>query len=806
MNQDLRTSLNLTPKSPFDFSDGFSMEFEAQFRNGDGYFGFVYRVIADDKYNLDLVANLNTQKTAFWLVSKDSILTGFTWDELGGENYEDWLKIKLEVNPFSNIVSLIINDVRKNGSLNIPQNSLSQTNVFFGAHKTPHFVSTDVAPMKVRDIHFKNFSNQSLAYWKLERHRHNQVYDEIASMVAEVKNPNWDIDSHVNWKEVFDLSVSNKLGTAINYEESKLFVITRDELLTYDMNNSTVIRNFFEGGSPYDCRLNSFVYDQKQNVIISYAFDYGEPSILDLRTMKWSITADTCDLPKYWHHNRVYKDNVIYTFAGYGLYTFRNDLKKLNIEDQKWTTIHDSPHISPRYLSSLGSTDDGEVFIFGGYGSKSGGQHLDPHYYYDLNKVNLQTGEVEKYWDKTRQYSHHFVPVASMVPTEHGDGFYTLIYDNSKFETSLSLAKINFENSDFKIFSDSIPYFFRDIESWSDLYYFENKQRLVALITTEDQVTVSELAYPPLLPLDTFQKLPSRGLSFSDKFIPSLLLFLFILICLVLYFLIKKYWLKQKIVEENKIEKEILEPIFVRPKRSAIFFLGGFQAFDKEGKNLTAEFTPTLRQLFLIIYFYSSNNDKGVSSSKLNELIWPDKSDSSAKNNRNVNISKLRLVLEKIGDVRIDNDASYWKITIGEGVYDDFQELQRLIIDIQSETSHFKVGKLINMLAIGELCPNIQTEWMDCFKVKFSNLAIDTLFQFVHQNVVSETDLALRLSIAEAILIHDILNEDAIKLKCQVLFQMGKKAMAIQAFEKFSKEYERMIGAPLHMKLSGVYK
>ena len=43
--QEKRTSLNLTPSGPCKFPDGFSLEMEANFRRGDGYYGSIFRVI-----------------------------------------------------------------------------------------------------------------------------------------------------------------------------------------------------------------------------------------------------------------------------------------------------------------------------------------------------------------------------------------------------------------------------------------------------------------------------------------------------------------------------------------------------------------------------------------------------------------------------------------------------------------------------------------------------------------------------------------------------------------------------------------
>ncbi|KEO75654.1 kelch repeat-containing protein [Anditalea andensis] len=796
VNQDLRTSLNLTPTEPYSLQEGFSIEFDAHFRNHDGYFGYIYRIIGNDTFNLDLVANLNTSHTAFWLVAKDNILIGFTWEELGGKNFDDWLPVRLEVDGVRNTVQLSINGKLKESYIDLPPAALNRLDFLFGAHKTRHFLSTDVAPMTIKNIQIKDHLHETLAFWKLDKHHNHHIYDDINGSKATVSNPIWRIDNHTKWRPMLSLSIKNKLGTAIDIKESILYIIGSEELTKIDLNAQTYTQLSYKKGNPYRCRLNSYIYDAENQTIISYSFDNPEPSILDLNTMSWSLDPPHCDLPQYWQHNRIYQNEILTTFGGYGLYTFKNHLQQLDIKHQQWATLKTIDDIEPRYLSAMGQLTNDEVYLFGGFGSKSGEQYLDPHNYYDLHKINIASGRTEKLWDRTRQISNHFVPVESLVPTKEKDGFYTLIFDHSKYETHLNLVKISKDKPEMVTYTDSIPYHFIDIGSWSSLYYLEAKQSLLALTMENDRISLYTMAYPPLHPEDTIQN--HTPPSFIGRW-PYLILVI-ILAGAILTFV----WLKIKRKKptdqapNSPMEQEhISDQVFTRPKVSSILFLGGFEAFDANGKNITSDFTPTLRQLFLIIYFYSVNN-KGITSSKLKELIWPDKSDISAKNNRNVNISKLRLILEKIGNVHIDSENSYWKLSLCETVYSDFEEVLKLKNEIKNnpDLPSSKVIRLINLFSVGELCPNIQSEWMDNFKVQFSNMAIDTLFDLLKGGSIAQNQYSLRIGVAETILIHDVLNEEAIKIKCQALFQMGKKGLALQAHEKFAKEYEKMMGTP----------
>ena len=88
-------------------------------------------------------------------------------------------------------------------------------------------------------------------------------------------------------------------------------------------------------------------------------------------------------------------------------------------------------------------------------------------------------------------------------------------------------------------------------------------------------------------------------------------------------------------------------------KISAILLLGGFQVFDKQGNNITGEFTPTLKLLFLFLLLNSIKGGKGTTSQRLEETFWFDMSKTSAVTTVRVNIRKLRLILETVGKYRL---------------------------------------------------------------------------------------------------------------------------------------------------------
>ena len=101
--------------------------------------------------------------------------------------------------------------------------------------------------------------------------------------------------------------------------------------------------------------------------------------------------------------------------------------------------------------------------------------------------------------------------------------------------------------------------------------------------------------------------------------------------------------------------------------------MGKFQVKDKEGNDISGSFTPILKSLLLLILLHSQKDERGITNKKIDETLWGDKSEKSAQNNRNVSLSKLRSLLEKIGNIRIVQNNNFWKIESDNPAYCDYQ-------------------------------------------------------------------------------------------------------------------------------------
>ena len=173
--------------------------------------------------------------------------------------------------------------------------------------------------------------------------------------------------------------------------------------------------------------------------------------------------------------------------------------------------------------------------------------------------------------------------------------------------------------------------------------------------------------------------------------------------------------------------------------------------------------------------------------------MWYDKSETSARNNRAVNIAKLKGICNEIGNCDISKKTGYWKINFSESeITSDYLEF----LNITSSTENLDIERINHLISItekGAFLFNVHYDWLDDFKAFVSDKIVDTLVEFGHSIDVKENaDFIIHL--ADSVFNFDIVNEEAMILKCKAQNFQGKHSLANATYEKFCKEYSVMYG------------
>ena len=189
-----------------------------------------------------------------------------------------------------------------------------------------------------------------------------------------------------------------------------------------------------------------------------------------------------------------------------------------------------------------------------------------------------------------------------------------------------------------------------------------------------------------------------------------------------------------------------------------------------------------MKQLLILIILYSVNNKKGISNVTLRELLWFDKTDESAQNNRRVNIRKLKLLLEKLDGVELVKESTY---------YIDVCNWIDKVKNKEPITAENINDLPLNLLS-GQLLPYVQTDWLDSFKSDYTNSVLDMAINLSKQEYIKGNN-ELLIQIANSMFAHDKTDEYALILKCHTLYKQGRTSLAKTTFDTFCNEYKAML-------------
>jgi hypothetical protein len=114
-----------------------------------------------------------------------------------------------------------------------------------------------------------------------------------------------------------------------------------------------------------------------------------------------------------------------------------------------------------------------------------------------------------------------------------------------------------------------------------------------------------------------------------------------------------------------------------------------------------------------------------------------------------------------------------------------------------------KTQQLLELLSFGQLLPFTKEEWLDPYKAAYSNFALDFLLGLLPKEVVPSA-IDFGLYIANLIFLFDSMNEEALFVKCNLLYRQGKKSLAKSAYNTFCKEYETLLGEKYLSPLSQI--
>lgn len=791
--QNKRTGIELFPMRPLSLNTILKMDFDLRYRAGqDAYYGYIFRVVLNEKLNVDLVSrDYGVQHKKLSLVVGDREYP-INLPNNEKTNYT-WLRASLSLDLTRRHITFQLGGELVNVPLTIP--SHTQANIAFGATTIAGYSTTDVPPIYIRDI--KITVDDDEYNWLLDNEDTTEPIDIIQKKKALVMNPVWVEALHRKWVPLVSLHSSSAASICFDEVEEVLYVIGDEYLIKYHIASGKVSKIDYSDGRLGMLQGNQSIYVSRDRKLYNYFPDQQLLTSFDWKTKKWSAKYKPGATTAYWHANKFYwpQDSALYTLGGYGYFTYKNQIAKTNLSSGASRTIDLQANTSytPRYLAAVGQTTD-KVYILGGYGNESGKQELNPHFYYDLLAYTPQNNSIRKIADLPLA-GREMVFGNSLVVDSAKESFYALMHQKNVFETHIKLIRGRLDGSEVDILNDSIPYRFSDIKSYSDLYLAKENQKLVA-VTLFDSGAQTEIKV--------------YGISFRPHFIvtnppveiqsrPTKLM---LVVVAVIFLAGLVWWLCTRKKGSSKKGEVAVVPMTItanhnlfppdRPITNAIFLFGSFRVFNRHGVDITKQFTPVLRQLFISICLSTFSSRKGIGSERLYEWLWSDKSTKSARNNLLVNMGKLKSILSDLDGLELSKETGYWSL-----IYDcqfcsiDYSNLMSIQQHTSKDTYSY-ISHIADIVQHGGFLEGMNLEWMDEYKSAVSSLVSEAYVHYLNAIDLETAKEDIELTLASKIAKFSSMNEEAMTVRCIMMSRLGMHNEAKMTYESFTQEYHKL--------------
>ena len=810
-----RTTLYLDDNQPFSIKNDFIISFQMYVRANEHDFGTILHLHTNTNQFIRFSFVAGEERHFPALVLNEGIININSPIER-----EKWLDVSLHLRLKDNVIEIDYDN--KKISAMAPLQGVKSVTALFGQMK--EYLS-DVAPIDLRNVTITQDGKQ-IREWKLWKHNDTVCYDEIEGAVARAIHPVWLIDNHIEWKLVHQAKIPGKLDVAFNAREASFYLVRSQSIDVLDENGTLQKEIAIRGGYPAVEFPNHLLYDTLSNKLVSYYPKKGITSRFSFDTERWSNEIRNTEEASNYNHARTFNpaDSSFYFFGGYGFYQYRNDLYRMKYSTNQIEQVEYERPLYPRYSAAMAIVGD-ELYIFGGRGNKYGKQELSSHYYWGLCAINLKNKQSRIVWQKNQPQEEGTIMASTMYFEPSDSSFYAVSTNKGGVLWKISMKDSVYSEVSKPIYNEST---YQDSDF--SLYTSPSHGKLFLVLDKilsnhTHELAIYSINMPLVNEVDIRQSTAGESINNRWYLYAIGILLLLVLAGFVLYRF--KYNGKNKKAPATKkgTEKTVAttgkvqsqsdvpesktipkkewmqesETIFTETvnyydrSRASISLLGCFNVRDKDGNDITSNFTPRLKHLLILLILYTEKNAQGILASKTTEILWPEKEETAARNNRNVNLRKLRVLLESIGDMEVMIENNFLRIKWGTGVFCDYHTLITCTKQFEQEKSEELLNRILEILLYGPLLPNTILDWLDDFKDDYSSYSIDLLKNLLDIEISrNHQDMIIRL--ADIMFLHDPLNEEALAAKCSVLVTQGKKGIARNLYDRFCKEYHDSMG------------
>lgn len=793
-----RTSLQVFGSDMPVFKDRLIISFDLSLWDN-GHLGYVFNLAdKDNSYSLSYLfmdgagyLNFNIDRKS----NKIKIPLRASWLKK-----EKWMRVRMDLDLKNDKVSVYINGTGYNADKLGFKDQITGSLVF---GKNQFY--TEVPNMAIKNLTVgdgdKNFS------FPLDEWSGNQLHDQDGKVTGVVENPIWRINESYFWKLVYKRGFKEVAGLNFNTVDQNLFIFKKDSLFTFDPESKRITTLPYKNKLPVSLVLGKSIVNTKENKCYIYElFDIakGMPSIASLNMnrgdLSWQVVGKAA-MPQQRHHHNIFynlKQDTIYMFGGYGGYKYYNTFLKYDRTADKWNkVIFKGDTIMPRFFAAIGKSDNpDELFLFGGYGNESGNQVVGGKQFYDLYRINLKSHSVKKCWVTHPHGKEVFVPANNLILSSDKKYFYALCYPHEIAKTEIRLYKFSVRDGSYQVVSAPIPVTSERIESDINLFFDDKTNEFFCTIQeftdrVNSVIKIYSLLAPPVSNAAYLKSL--RPAQNNGHLIFYLGFGLIIILGVFAVIIIRSKPTGALPEPEMPVAPPgALEKQEVGKRQNAVYLLGEFVVYDKNGRDITYLFSPKIKQLFILI-LVNSYDHAGITSKKISTLLWPDKDVAKTKNIKGVTFNHLRSIISDLNGIELTFQNDNYLFRFSNEFFCDYIVISALIKEDKGGNNNQKVLENFDLLSRGTLLAEMTDQWLDDFKNNYDEQLV-SLIQPVLIKYYQSGDLRLVPDLAKLILDIDPFNETALKYQLKGLRKLKGIEQARKIYDHFSAEYKRSFG------------
>src|ERR1700754_4779156 len=416
--QDKRTTLDLSLNNAA-AKDNLDVSFDLSFMpNRQIYFGYLLRLVGDDKQNIDLVYDNQADTKHFKIIIGEKLSRiSFNIDER--VLFNNWSRLRILIDFKNDKLTLFAGNAAYSES-GVHLKPSTNYKLLFGANAYRQYQTTDLPPFKLRDVKVMQ-NDKLLSWWPLSEWQGDIAQETVSQNNGKVTNPLWIKSRHRNWQIEKELTITGTASLAFDPATETVYMITADSLLSYSASSTTPLKSIgYSAGKqqliPGDQALFS------NNKLYYLYIDQKAVAAYSTNDKQWdkhfkNMPAETNN----GHLNKFFcqTDSSIYTIGGYGQLVYKDSVKQYQVNKAMWRNIKvKGDTFTPRYMAGLGTNAAGDMaYVIGGYGSASGQQIVNPRNLYDMMRFDFKTKTFKKLFN-IEVKSEDFVFANSLIINE----------------------------------------------------------------------------------------------------------------------------------------------------------------------------------------------------------------------------------------------------------------------------------------------------------------------------------------------------------------------------------------------------